>query len=102
MKERRFAQGMVLVALSSGVSAVELAPKGMPVGDGARLYASVSLIETHNDNIFKTAQNETESWITQVTPSLNLVTRRGESQYSIGYFGDYGCWCRTWWCNYFI
>lgn len=49
----------------------ELDPLGMRVG-GFLLFPSVSVEETHSDNIFKANEAEKEDFITVVTPSLAL------------------------------
>jgi len=73
----------------------EVAPLGARAG-AFRLYPSLTLSESYNDNIFSTDNNEESDFITLIRPALNLESLWGRHNLSLhadatlGRYGDNG------------
>lgn len=72
--------------------AVELQQTGVPVGNGAHAYFKLGINNRYDDNIFNARVNETESWITSLTPEVKLESKRAMDVYSLTYNGDIGAY----------
>lgn len=68
--------------LPYAASAVE--PASIPVG-GLSLTPTVDLRTGHDDNIFRTEDNEVSSWITVLSPRVELVAEKANDRYSLSY-----------------
>jgi hypothetical protein len=66
----------------------------------AGVYPGISLVEKHNDNLFRSDANKHSSSITVLSPSVLMQTKSGANAYSLGYNLDIGRYSQSTADNY--
>jgi hypothetical protein len=83
--------------LAGSADAADPGDAGGPVVrmGGVSIYPGLSLVETSNDNLFRSDVNKKSSRITVLSPSVLLQANRGANAYSLSYRADIGRYAQS-------
>lgn len=62
---------------------------------GMAIYPGFSVLETQNDNLFRSDLNRKASLITEVSPSVLILAKHGADKYSFNYSADLGRYAQS-------
>ncbi|MGN7613265.1 outer membrane beta-barrel protein [Magnetococcales bacterium HHB-1] len=86
----------LLLGSTSLAMAADDTKKGFPLmGSKFRIYPKLKVTETHDDNLYSAETAESSSWITTVTPSLDLETFINKHKFVLGISGARGVYHST-------
>lgn len=77
----------ILGVFSAGAQAVE--PASLTSGP-LKVYPSITVDAAYDDNIYTTATDEKDSWITIISPKVLLEAQKGANTYSLQYSAKIG------------
>ncbi|MDB9943018.1 outer membrane beta-barrel protein [Pseudomonadales bacterium] len=81
-----FAVAGIAVALPT-IAAVQ--PQAVDIG-AMKLIPTLGVMQRYDDNIFRQATDEVNSWSTILTPQLQLLAEQDANKVALTYLGDYG------------
>jgi len=81
-----FAVAGIAVALPT-IAAVQ--PQAVDIG-AMKLIPTLVVMQRYDDNIFRQATDEVNSWSTILTPQLQLLAEQDANKVALTYLGDYG------------